>query len=327
MKMSTQKGDVKRLPQFVEQIGQPLSSQAWALFKSYNVNPGLAVTFPIGSAECVNWQKYQFRKLDLVYEPLVNEFNTNNDGAGEIILSFNPDASDSPPSTFAQAINRKPIARGRPCDNIRLSIPPSLLKSKTDAHFLRFNVPPGASDIKTYDIGLVDVSVVGCGTTGTTTLGNLFWQYELDVITQQQALTGPPTNFSVSQFASAAVAAPSTGVPTVLAFATATTNGLGVVNTAGSMVPPQGNFLINANVTCTAGTAFTSLTLQILKNGANITQGQVITIAAGAVLSSAALTDSGYVTANGTDAFTVALTIAYTGAAGTYSGQVSFLAV
>jgi len=329
MKMSTQRADTKRLPQFIEQIGQPLSSQAWALFKSYNVNPGIAATFPIGSAECVNWQKYRFRSLHLVYEPIVNEYNTNNDGAGEIILSFNPDASDTPPTSFAQAINRKPVARGRPCDNIRLTVPPALLHRQTDAHFLRFNVPPGASDIKTYDIGLVDVSVVGCGTTGTTVLGNLFWQYELDVITQQQALVGAPTNFSTSNFQSVAIPAPN-GVQTTVPVANVIQNGLGIVNTAGSLVPPAGNYMIDASTNIQGViTALTSMTLDIQKNGASTsTPNSYVTSAANLQTAGTLNSMPVIVSANGTDAFTVTAFFIYTGGAGpTYDTVVRFVAV
>jgi len=330
MKMSTQRGDVKHLPQFVEQVGQPLSSAAWALFKSYNVNPGLAVTFPIGSAECVNWQKYRFRKLEMVYEPLVNEFNTNNDGAGEVLISFNPDASDQPPSTFAQAINRKPIARGRPCDYICLTVPPSLLRTMNDAHFLRFGVPPGASDIKTYDIGLVDVSVVGCGTTGTTTLGNLFWRYELDVITQQQALTGAPANFSVSFFQSTAAQMFTTATPALSLNATASANGLGIVNTAGSFVPPAGNYIVSHTIRAgdSSAEAF-KIQNDFQKNAVSVyTVGgpPQVNITAVTGVGAACVLECGgdvFVSANGTDAFTQLILL--TGAAGTLTGSTTVL--
>jgi len=244
-------GIMKRLPAFTEQVSQPLSSQAWASFASYSINPGQKAIFPVGSVECQQWQKYRFRRFCVIYEPLVNEYNTNNDGAGEIIIGFDPDASDQAPTTFTQAINSKPIARGRPCDKIVLDVPVSLLHNNLDAHFVRHGSLPGGSDIKTYDVGLVNISVVGSGTTGTTTLGNIYFCYELDLMVQQIALnTAAPANNQVAWFQNTTAitlttAAPLTSLLT-LANSTVSTNGLSaVMAAAGDITLPTGNYIID----------------------------------------------------------------------------------
>jgi len=187
----------------------------------------------------------------VIYEPLVNEYNTNNDGAGEIIIGFDPDASDQAPTTFTQAINSKPIARGRPCDKIVLDVPVSLLHNNLDAHFVRHGSLPGGSDIKTYDVGLVNISVVGSGTTGTTTLGNIYFCYELDLMVQQIALnTAAPANNQVAWFQNTTAitlttAAALTSLLT-LANTTVSTNGLSaVMAAAGDITLPTGNYIID----------------------------------------------------------------------------------
>jgi len=324
-----QRGIMKRLPSFTEQISQPLSAQVWALFKSYSINPGQSALFPVASVECQQWQKYRFRKFCIIYEPLVNEYNTNNDGAGEIIIGFDPDAGDQAPTSFSQAVNSKPIARGRPCDKIVLQIPPQLLKAQMDAHFVRHGSLPGGSDIKTYDIGLVNISVVGCGTTGTTTLGNIYFCYELDLMVQQiQLNTAAPANNQVSWFQSTTAQTYTTATPATAANATASANGLTIVNTAGSMVPPPGNYLVDfeGSFSDSVSEAQTVI-MDFQKNAASVyaatltrpTFGTVgVVLGAGDIIS---VSGSVIVSANGTDAFTQRVT--YTGAAGVLTGGTS----
>jgi len=324
------RGIRKVLPEFCEQISQPLSSQAWALFKSYSINPGQSSLFPVGSVECQQWQKYRFRYFRVIYEPIVVQFNTNNDAAGEIIIGFDPDASDQPPSSFSQAINMKPVARGRPCDKIVLDIPPSLLHGMLDAHFVRHGGLPGGSDIKTYDVGLVNISVVGSGTTGTTVLGNVFFCYAMDLITQQIALTGAPANNQVAWFQSSAPEAAVSTVGFNAALATASSNGLGIVNTAGSMVPPAGNYNVDfTGEGLNSVNEQTTVSLDFRKNGGSVyTPGNPRTSGVG-VAGAQEITVPGmvFVTANGTDAFT--MHVALTGATGvlTYNGSVRWTAV
>jgi hypothetical protein len=301
--------DTKRLPQFTEQVSQPLSSVAWALFKSYSLNPGQVTQFPVGSVETQQWQKYRFRNFRVIYEPIVNEYNTNNDGAGEIIIGFDPDASDQAPTTYSQAVNMKPIARGRPCDKIVLVVPQFLLKGQNDAHFVRHAGLPGGSDIKTYDVGLINISVVGSGTTGSTVLGNIFFEYELDLVCQQITLnTQAPVNNQVSFFQSTTAQTVPSGVKTTLLNATASANGLGIVNTAGSFVPPIGNYLVDFTAQCsiTSGNTNTIL-IDFQKNGTSVFNAgnvpELVEPALGAAIVSP-ISGTCFVSANGTDAFT-----------------------
>lgn len=315
------RSDLKRLPLFTEQVSQPLSSVAWALFKSYSLNPGQAAFFPVGSVECQQWQKYRFRNFRVVYEPIVNEYNTNNDGAGEIIIGFDPDASDQAPTTYSQAVNMKPVARGRPCDKITLVVPQHLLKGQLDAHFVRHAGLPGGSDIKTYDVGLINISVVGSGTTGSTVLGNIFFEYELDLLSQQITLsTASPANNQVSFFQSTTAETYVTATPKNAVNATASANGVSIVNTAGSFVPPPGNYLVDYGIIGLDSSA-ESLTVvnDLQKNGATIWVVRP-PISTGAPNANTIQMQAGtFVTANGTDAFTQVITM--TGSAGTLTGD------
>jgi len=325
------RGIRKVLPEFCEQISQPLSSQAWALFKSYSINPGQSSLFPVGSVECQQWQKYRFRYFKVIYEPIVVQYNTNNDAAGEIIIGFDPDASDQPPSSFSQAINMKPVARGRPCDKIVLDIPPSLLHGMMDAHFVRHGNLPGGSDIKTYDVGLVNISVVGSGTTGTTTLGNIFFCYALDLITQQIALTGAPANNQVSGFSQAStVTALASGNSSTLPLASVLTNGLNVVNAAGQLTPPVGNYLVSGEVVVATTGNSTAYIANIEKNSGGPLPGSVSvqnTFPSGAYPLQTLSIPPVYVSCNGTDTLELVTNVTFSTGAATAGGYLTLLAV
>jgi hypothetical protein len=305
-------GDTKRLPRFTEQVSQPLSSVAWALFKSYSLNPGQVIQFPVGSVETQQWQKYRFRNFRVIYEPIVNEYNTNNDGAGEVIIGFDPDASDQAPTTYSQAVNMKPVARGRPCDKIVLIVPQYLLKGQNDAHFVRHAGLPGGSDIKTYDVGLINISVVGSGTTGSTVLGNIFFEYELDLICQQITLnTQAPVNNQVSFFQSTTAQTFVNTVATTSVNATASANGIVIVNTSGSMVPPVGNYIVDFGI---SGQDSADETFHVIndfkKNGTSVfTVSPPSQEVAPTNTENVSVAGSAFVTANGTDAFTDVITM------------------
>jgi len=316
------RSDVKRLPLFTEQVSQPLSSASWALFKSYSLNPGQAAYFPVGSVECQQWQKYRFRSFRVVYEPIVNEYNTNNDGAGEVIIGFDPDASDQAPTTYSQAVNMKPVARGRPCDKIVLVVPQHLLKGQNDAHFVRHAGLPGGSDIKTYDVGLINISVVGSGTTGSTVLGNIFFEYELDLLSQQITLnTQAPVNNQVAFLQSTSAQTFTTTIATTSLNATASANGIALVNTAGSMVPPIGNYLVDFGISAQDSADETFRVVDdFKKNGTSVFTISPPSQEVGATnTGNLSVAGSAFVTANGTDAFTNVITMY--GTAGTLTGN------
>jgi len=178
---------------------------------------------------------------------------------------------------------------------------------------------------------LINISVNGCGTNGTTNLGNVYFEYVLDLEEQQVALgTLAPANNQVAFFQSTGAQTYTTAVATTALNATASTNGLGIVNTSGSFVPPPGNYIIDTGIIALDNAAeLLTVVSDIRKNNVSIysvrppiqtdrdaTTGPGVTVNA-----------SGFIACNGTD--TITQTITLTGAAGvlTADSWVRFLAV
>jgi len=140
-----------------------------------------------------------------------------------------------------------------------------------------------------------------------------------------------PANFSVSQFQDSVPTSLTTTVAKNLPLASAGPNGLKVVNTSGSLVPPAGNYLLTFSgvFTDTSAEAYTAiLDLEVdgateyvvappeFKSGVSLGAGEVCT-----------LNGSLFLPLNGTNAVTLVATM--TGAAGTLtcSGVITLISV
>jgi len=318
-----------------EYIGEVTGAATAANFGTtqFPVNIGQAGTFPWGAGVVKNnFEKYQFEYLEFYYKREVSEFATNGT-TGKVMLHFDGDASDAPPLTKQQVEDTDPHKDGMPCENISLVIPRKFLNKLNDGHFIRPAGLPGASDIKTYDVGNFYISTQGLAN-NSAVVGELHVRYRCRVFHPiLETIANAPTNNQVSLFQSASAQAQTTTVAANLLAATVVANGLNVVNTSGSFVPPVGNYLVDVNVSGkdTVSEAF-ELLIDLQKNAASVypsvalkpQQQFNVAVGAGADIQASI---SFFVTANGTDAFTIP--VICVGAAGTLTanGSVRFTAV
>jgi hypothetical protein len=290
----------------------------------YAVNPGQKATFPWLAPEALQWEKYEFLKLRFYLKPEVTQYTTNAN-SGKVILSFDSDASDPPPLNKQEAEDVMPMADGMSYQTVDLNIPKFILNSHLDSFYVRPGNLPGGSDIKTYDLGNLFVSTIGQGG-AVPNMMELRVEYTCKLmIPILENTAAAPQNNQVTYLADSK-AALTTGVAyqPLLATAASTslpvTNGLNVTNTAGSIVPPPGTYLLDVdfNVQVTGGTdALTGLYVQVLKNGVvqnpgglNYT-GLISNVAgiAGILLSS-----NLYISCNGTDAITTTVNATFSSA-------------
>jgi hypothetical protein len=93
---------------------------------AYSVNPGQVATFPWLSTIAKNFEKYEFEYLEFYYKREVSEYASNGQ-TGKVILSFETDASDAPPTTKTQIEATDPHEDAMPCENFSLKVPESML--------------------------------------------------------------------------------------------------------------------------------------------------------------------------------------------------------
>jgi len=295
---------------------------------SFAINPGQVGTFPFLATIAQRFEKYVFTQLEFYYKREVSEFATAGQ-TGKVVLSADYDASDAPPTSKQQMMDTDPHVDGMPCENMVLVVD---CREAFDngPKYVRPGGLPGAADIKTYDIGNLNVGVFGSA--GDINVGELHVRYagyfEKAVL---ESTTAVPANNSVSLFSDSVATTCTTTVAKTLPLATTVTNGLGIVNTSGSMVPLAGNYLVDVTgiVTDSAAEAFSAF-CDFKKNAVSLNAVAAPEFSTGVSLGAAAVatvTQPYFVTANGTDAFTVVATM--TGAVGTLStiGKIRWIAI
>jgi len=282
------------------------------------------------------FEKYVFTLLEYYYKHEVSQFATAGT-VGKVLLGFDYDSADAPPSLKAQILDVDPHADGMPCEDFRLKVDCKEAFNNGPKYTRPGNLPGGA-DIKTYDIGLLNIAGAG-NTDSVTKLGELHVRYRgyfLKPVLSQTV--SAPLNNQVSFFGTGSTPQPlTTSVETQLTFAgslsqppTANFNGLNIGNTGGTFTPPSGNYIIDTGCQFINGSATTlAAILTIQKNGVNLTAVDSPTFEAllAAGISDVFMNQSAYVVCNGTDTINVDATMMGTGGGLSASATIRFVAV
>jgi hypothetical protein len=240
-----------------------------------------------------------------------------------VILSFDADASDPPPFNKQEAEDVMPMVDGMSYQTVNLNIPKFILQSHHDSFYVRPGNLPGGSDIKTYDLGNLFVSTIGQGG-AVPNMMELRVRYtcRLMIPILENTAAAPQNNQVTNLIDSKAALSTTVAYQPLLATAATTalavTNGLNVVNTAGSIVPPPGNYLLDVNIdvaTTNGSDAITSVAINILKNGViqnpnSSTYTSAIGNAAG--IGGVHNAYNLYMSCNGTDAITISILASFT---------------
>lgn len=314
---------------FREELGPISGSSAFAT-TAYSLNPGQSATFPWLALEAKQWEKYRFKSLKFLYTPQVTEYSTN--GVGTLVLGFDANASDAPPNDLTHALNCQPRVFDLPCKELELNIPQKAMNLLTDGYFVRPGNLPGQSDIKTYDCGNLNISTMS--NVNANQIGILAVEYTVEfLIPILEPTVGPPMNNSVSFFASGGTGeTAATGVETQSLLASTLANGCNAVNTAGSIVLPQGNYLLDVYWEFYVNaTDLDEVIGDIKKNGTSLFKtnlepnaGNYAGILGDQFYNVKA---SEFVTSNGTDAFTFFYEGTYSGGAMLVDVRVRFVSI
>jgi hypothetical protein len=210
----------------------------------FPINPGQAGTFPWLSKVALLFEKYTFEALEFYFKTRTSQFQTQ--GQGAVVLSCDYDAADAPPTTLQQTLDMDPHVDDVPYEQLRLFLQPFELNDggRRKGKYVRPGALPGGGDIKTYDAGNLFVTTVNNGSTAE--LGELRVRYRVRLEVPVLESTGSaPANNQVAVFVSTAPQTLTTTVPTTVLLGTVSVNGIGAVNTAGSIVLAAGNYLVD----------------------------------------------------------------------------------
>jgi hypothetical protein len=131
-----------------------------------------------------------------------------------------------------------------------LNIPKFILHQHLDAFYVRPGNLPGSSDIKTYDLGNLFVSTIGQAQ-GVAQMMELRVKYTCKLmIPILENIAAAPQNNQVTLLQSTTPqASGATTIAATMLLGTTSFNGINAVNTAGSIVLPAGNYILDASNT------------------------------------------------------------------------------
>lgn len=146
---------------------------------TFSVNPGLATTFPWLSAIAGRYESYLFRRLHFVYEPICP---TSTPGA--VMMAVDYDASDTAPTSKVVLMSYRGAVRSAPWNITRFDASRGDLRKFGVQRYVRNAAAPANTDVKTYDVGNLQLATQNTPATPTT-LGELYVEYEVEFFTPQ----------------------------------------------------------------------------------------------------------------------------------------------
>jgi hypothetical protein len=155
------------------------------------------------------------------------------------------------------------------------------------------------------------------GQTVTSTAGSQ------TVSSQVVTSTSSALSLSVSTFASAGISQAASGGTTLFPLATVVENGIGIVNTSGSMVPPSGTYLIFYTTVLHTNGSGNDHNAILKKNGSVVYE----TGNDNPSITNNTTSWFTYVSANGSDTFTLSANIQYTSGSATGDATITWLSL
>lgn len=139
----------------------------------FPVNPGMTTGFPWLSSLANAFEKYKVHKLKYDF---VNVSATSE--RGRVTLAFDYDALDEDPTSKVDVFQFEGAAEGSVWSTLQLPV-------KTNPKELYTRMGAVSGDLKTYDFGKVVVGVSNTSLASTEVVGELFVEYEIELITPQ----------------------------------------------------------------------------------------------------------------------------------------------
>lgn len=160
---------------------------------SFQINPGLAATFPWLSTQANSWEMYRFLRLQFTF---VSDVGSNT--VGRIIITPEYDPDDAPPTTIQEAYAIKDTVASGVWTSLTATFRRELMGAVTQWKNIR-NVPVLGTKA-TYDVGFVTVATNAV--TPGLGIGDFFVEYAVELkVPQLGGIRAISTGYPVSDFA------------------------------------------------------------------------------------------------------------------------------
>lgn len=156
-----------------------------------HINPGLFAMFIWLSVIANRFEGYVFRKLKFCFE---SACSTNR--SGTVMLAVDFDSADQAPTTKAQMLAFQGAVRSNVWDECSYTCTPANL-TKFKQYFVRAALPAANLDIKTYDVGCLNIATAGTSVDALQ-CGELYVEYTVDLFTPQLTSAPDPQLFQAA---------------------------------------------------------------------------------------------------------------------------------
>jgi hypothetical protein len=276
----------------------------------FYLNPGLAATFPWLAPQAQQWQQYTVHGIRFIWVPIAPTST-----AGDVYLVPDYDAADPTPTTETQAADNVDAVVDSCWQDIVCNLDPRGMMGLGPRRFVRPCAVAG--DVKTFDVGKFFLCTNN--ETGTTTIGKLFVEYDIEFFEPQNDPSPQTTPQQTSFFTRTSTQTFTTATGAPLQLTNTVFDPLTVGPPAvGVFTPPAGCYRISyAGSYQDSGTEAFEVEVQLWKNGAAIVGGAVANQQNDASVASSQIMIAleAVLPMNGTDTFQ--LQVVCIGAAGT----------
>jgi hypothetical protein len=172
-------GDLRVRVRHREYVEDITGSVSFAV-QQLNINPGLSSLFPWLSQLAGLFESYKFNKL-------VFQYRTESATAqvGKAMLMVDWDVLDAAPANKVAMMQERTKADAQTWVNFDLPCDLSDLLKFGVQRFVRVGSAPANTDLKTYDVGMLNVATQGC--TNSPVIGELYVEYDIELITPNTA--------------------------------------------------------------------------------------------------------------------------------------------
>lgn len=146
----------------------------------FNINPGLAASFPYLSAIAQNFQEYKFKGL--VYEfksTSADSLNSTNTSLGQVMMACQYQSDAANFVNKVQLLNEMWATDGKPSQNLILPIECDPKENIYALQYVRSGAVPTGQDQKMYDMAIVTVATQG--SQAAANVGELWVTYEVEL--------------------------------------------------------------------------------------------------------------------------------------------------
>jgi len=172
-----------RHKEYIADIFSP-ATPANFVSQTFSLNPGLAGVFPWLSQTAANYDEYEFKGLIFTYNPVISD-SSNSGAMGTVIVATQYNAANSAFASKQQMLEYSGSVSARICDTIVHGVECDPRKHGGSAiEYVRAGAVPSGQDVKTYDLGLFQISTSGVSSgsfPAGTQLGELWVSYDIEL--------------------------------------------------------------------------------------------------------------------------------------------------